>query len=75
MGGGDTIWSHDGFTQYDLSHIRPFLFGYHTSFCYIFAVKEVRGHEFWAHLKMFIVIFDLLPFMLNNGAGNGEMRS
>ena len=78
MGGGATchnLESHEGFTQYVHSHIRPFLFGYHIFFCYIFALKEVRGHEFWTHLKMCILIFDPLPFILNNGTVNGEMRS
>ena len=56
-------------------HMRPYLFECHISFCYIFAVEEVRGHEFWTHLKMFIQIFDLLPFLLNNGTVNGEMGS
>ena len=28
-----------------------------------FAVKEVRGNEFWTHLKIFVQIFDLLPFL------------
>ena len=55
--------------------MRPFLFGCHISFCSIFTLKEVRGHEFWTHLKMFIIIFDLLPFILINRTVNGEMRS
>ena len=78
MGGGDTcrnLESYEGFTQYVLSHIRPFLFEYHISFCYIFALEEVRGHEFWTCLKMCILIFDLLPFILNNRTVNGEMGS
>ena len=72
---GHNLGSYEGFTQYVLSHMRPFLFGYHISFCCFFALKVVRCHHFGAHLKMFIVIFDLLPFMLNNGTVNGEMRS
>ena len=78
MGRGHTccnLGSYESFTQYVLSHMRPFLFECHISFCYIFAVEEVRGHEFWTHLKMFIQIFDLLPFLLNNGTVNGEMGS
>ena len=67
--------SYESFTQYVLSHMRPFLFGYHISLCYIFALEEVRGHEFWMHLKMFILIFDLLPFIMNNETVDGEMRS
>ena len=55
--------------------MRPFLFGYRISFFSIFAVEEVRGHEFWAHLKMCALIFDLLPLILNNGTVNGEMRT
>ena len=78
MGGGDTCYnleSYQDFAQYVPSHITPFLFGCHILFCYIFAVEEVRGHEFWTHLKMCIPRFDLLPFILNNGIVNGEMRS
>ena len=78
MGRGDTCHNlelYEGFIQYLLSHMRPFVFGYHISLCSIFALKEVRGHEFWTHLKMCILIFDLLPLILNNGTGNGEMRS
>ena len=49
---GHNLGSYEGFTQYVLSHMRPFLFGYHISFCWIFALKVVRGHNFWTHLKM-----------------------
>ena len=78
MGRGHTclnLGSNESFTQHVLSHMRPFLFGYHISLCYIFALEEVRGHEFCMHLKMFILIFDLLPFMVNNETVDGEMRS
>ena len=78
MGGGHTCYnrgSYDCFTQYFPSHMIPFLFGYHISFCYIFAVKEARGHEFWTHLKMCVQIFDLLPFLLKNETVDGKMRS
>ena len=57
------------------SHMRLVLLGYHTSLCYIFALKEGRGHEFWTHLKMFILIFDLLPFILNNETVDCKMKS
>ena len=49
MGRGHTghdLESYEGFTQYVLSHIRPFLFGCHISFCYFFALEVMRGHEF-----------------------------
>ena len=78
MGRGDTchnLGSYEGITQYVPSHMRPFLFGYLISFCSIFAVEEVRGHEFWTHLKMCALIFDLLLLILNYGTVNGEMRS
>ena len=78
MGRGDTchnLESCEGFIQYFLSHARPFVFGYHISLCFIFALEEVKGHEFWTHLKMCVLIFDLLSLILNNGTGNGEMRS
>ena len=48
VGRGDTchnLGSYEGVTQYVRSHMRPFLFGYHISFCSIVAVEEVRGHE------------------------------
>ena len=35
--------SHEGFTQYVPSDMRPFLFGYHISFCYFFALKVIGG--------------------------------
>ena len=72
---GHNLGSHKSFTQCAPSHMRPFLFGCHISPCSIFALKEVRDHDFWTHLKMCIIIFDLLPFILNNGTVNGEMRS
>ena len=78
MGGGHTghnPGSDKSFTQYVLSHRRPCLFECHISFYYIFAVREVRGHEFCRHLKMYIVTFNLLPFILSNGTVSVEMRS
>ena len=55
--------------------MRPFLFRYHISFYYFFALKVVRGNDFWTHLEMCWWIFDLLPLMWNNGTVNDEMRS
>ena len=52
VGRGHNLGSYEGFTQYVLSHMRPFLFGYHISFCWIFALEVVRSHKFWTHLKM-----------------------
>ena len=69
------LGSYEGFTQYVVSHMRPFLFGYHISFCYLFALKLVSGHDFWTHLKMCVIIFDLLPLILNNEIVSVEMRS
>ena len=68
---GHNLGSYMGFMQYVLSHRRPFLFECHLSFYCIFAVREVRGHEFWQHLKMCIITFDLLPFTLSNGIVSG----
>ena len=65
---GHSLGSYEGFIQYVLSHMRPFLFGYHISLCSIFAL-EVGGH-----LKLCIT-FDLLAFILNNGTVSGQMRS
>ena len=72
---GHNLGSYQGFTQYVLSHMRPFLFGYRISLCSIFALEAVRSHEFWRYLKMCVVTFDLLAFILNNESVNGEMRS
>ena len=69
------LGSHESFTQYVLSHMRPFLFGYHISLCYNFELEEVRGHDFMMPLKMFILIFDQLLFILNNETVDCEMRS
>ena len=78
MGRGHTdhdLGSYEGFIQFVPSHMRPFLFGYHIILCCIFALKEVRDRKFWTHLKMCVITFDLLAFILNNGTVSGEMRS
>ena len=72
---GHNLGSYKGFTQYVLSHMRPFLFGCHFSFCYFFALKVVRGHDFWTHLKMCVIKFDPFPLILENGIVSGEMGS
>ena len=55
--------------------MRPFLFGCHISFCLFFALKVMRGHDFWTHLKMCVIIFDLLPTVLESGTVSGEIGS
>ena len=51
---GHNLGSYEDFTQYVPSHMRPVLFGYYTSFCWIFALK-VRGVIIFGHyLKMSI---------------------
>ena len=55
--------------------MRPFLFGCHISFCSFFALEVMRGHDFWTHLKMCVVIFNLLPPILDSGTVSGEMGS
>ena len=35
----------------------------------------MRGHDFWTHLKMCFIIFNLLPPILDNGTVSGEMGS
>ena len=75
MGMGHNLGSYECFTQYVPSHMRSFLFGYHISFCCFFALTVVRGHEFWRHLKMCVLTFDLLTFILNNRTVSSEMRS
>ena len=35
----------------------------------------MRGHDFWTHLKMCVIIFDLLPTVLESGTVSGEMGS
>ena len=72
---GHNLGSYQGCTKYVPSHMRPFLFEYLISLCSIFTLEEVKGHEFWTHLKMCVITFDLLPFILNNGTVSGEMRS
>ena len=70
------IWHHMKFlSQYTMSHMRPFLFGYHISFCYFFALEVVRGHEFLTHLKMCVVTSDLLPLIWNNQKVSDKMGS
>ena len=51
------------------------IFVWASYFCLFNFCTRGEGHEFWTHLKMCILIFDLLPLILNNGTGNGEMRS
>ena len=45
---GVTIWGHIKILpdQYVPSHVGPFLFGCHISFCCFFALKVMRGHDF-----------------------------
>ena len=69
------LGSYEGFTQHVPSHIRPVLFEYHISSCYLFALEVVRGHDFWTHLEMCVIIFDLLPPIFENGTVSGEMSS
>ena len=71
---GHDLGSYKGFASMP-SHMRPFLFGCHISFCCFFALKVMRGHDFWTHLKMCVVIFDLLPPILESGTVSGEMGS
>ena len=40
-----------------------------------FALKGMRGHDFWTHLEMCPEQSDLLPRILNNGTVSGEMGS
>ena len=35
----------------------------------------MRGHDFWTHLKMCVIIFDLLPPILESETVSGEMGS
>ena len=35
----------------------------------------MRGHDFWTPLKMCVVIFDLLPTVLESGTVTGEIAS
>ena len=73
---GHDLGSHEGFAWYVLSHMRPFLFGCHISFCFFFfALKVVRGYDFWIHLKMCTELVDLLPPILDNGTVSSEIGS
>ena len=40
-----------------------------------FALEVMRGHVFWTYLKMCVIIFDLLPPILESGTVSGEMGS
>ena len=125
---GHDLGSYEGCVRYVPSHMRPFLFGCHISFCCFFALEVmrghdflthlkmchnirptsghikilpgmcqviwdhfywgvifhsvaflhsevIRGHDFWTHLKMCVIIFDLLPPILQSGTVSGEMGS
>ena len=77
MGRSDTfpnLGSYEGFTQYVPSHMRPFLFGCHISFCDLIFTQRGEGSLFLGTFEN-IVMFDLLLFILNNGTVNGEMKS
>ena len=63
---GHDIGSHEGFSWYVLSHMRPFLFGCHISFYWFFALKVMRGHYFWTHLQMCPKLVELLPPLLES---------
>ena len=63
---GHDMGSHEGFAWYVLSHMRPFSFGCHISFCWFFALKVMRGHDLWTHLQMCPELVDLLPPILES---------
>ena len=44
-------------------------------FCCFFALKVMRGHDFWTHLTMCPELVDLLPPILESGTVSGEMGS
>ena len=71
----DNLGSYQDFTWYVPSHMRLFLFGCHISFCWFFALKVVRGHDFWTHLQMCTELVELLQPILDNGTVSGEMGS
>ena len=58
--------SHEGFSWYVPSHMRPFSFGCHISFCLFFALEVMRGHDFWTHLQTCTELVDLLPPILES---------
>ena len=58
--------SHEGFSWYVPSHMRPFLFGCHISFYWFFALEVMRGHDFWTHLQTCPELVDLLPPILES---------
>ena len=63
---GHNLGPHENCAWYVLSHMRPFLFGCHISFCCFFALKVVRGHDFWTYLQMCLELVDLLPPILES---------
>ena len=72
---GHDLGSYEGFAWYVPSHMRPFLFGCHISFCWFFALEVVRGHDFWTHLQMCTELVDPLPPILESETVSGEMGS
>ena len=67
--------SYEGFAWYVPSHMRSLLFRCHISFCCFLALEVMRSHDFWTHLKMYVIIFDLLPPIFDNGTVSGDMGS
>ena len=63
---GHDMGSHEGFAWYVLSHMRPFLFWRHISFCWFSALKVIRVHDFWTHLQTCPELVDLLPPILES---------
>ena len=71
-----TVWGHikilPGMCQVIWDHFYLGVIFHSVAF---FALKVMRGHDFWTHLKMCVIIFDLLPPILESGTVSGEMGS
>ena len=73
---GVTLWGHikilPGMCQVILDHFDLGVIFHSVAFLHL---EVMRGHDFWTHLKMCVVIFDLLPPILESGTVSGEMGS
>ena len=55
--------------------MRPFYLGVIFHSVHFLDSEVMRGHDFWTHLKICVVIFDLLPPISESRTVSGEMGS
>ena len=66
------IWGHMKVSPGMCQVIWDHFYLCHISFCCFFALEVMRGHDFWTHLKMCVIIFDLLPPILESRTVSGN---